>query len=156
MGLERLSRRAKCPNHASFRLLTVARSGSCGPTRKLILLHTQSLVRDAEKFPQELRFETVKAMLGLNTTHQITGISPRHTAEHVIFQQKKKKIQEKKIGEKMKLNETDGKWNLKSKISGNRQSMQSYILSYFRLKSGSTDSSTFSATTMSPQRPTAG
>ena len=30
--------------HASFCLLTVARRGSCGPVRKLILLHTQSLV----------------------------------------------------------------------------------------------------------------
>ena len=33
-----------CPNHASFRLLTVARGGSCGSTRKLILLRTQSFV----------------------------------------------------------------------------------------------------------------
>ena len=44
MLMERLSWRVTCPNHASFRLLTVARSGSCGPTRKLILLRTQSLV----------------------------------------------------------------------------------------------------------------
>ena len=40
----RLSWRVTCPNHASFRLLTVARRGSCGPKRKLILLRTQSLV----------------------------------------------------------------------------------------------------------------
>ena len=44
MVLERLLRRVTCPNHASFRLLTVARSGSCGPTRELILLRTQSLL----------------------------------------------------------------------------------------------------------------
>ena len=44
MGFERLSWRVTRPNHASFRLLTVARRGSCGPTRKLILLHTQLLV----------------------------------------------------------------------------------------------------------------
>ena len=41
---ERLSWHVTCPNHASFHLLTVARRGSCGPTRKLILLCTQSLV----------------------------------------------------------------------------------------------------------------
>ena len=43
--LDRLSWRATCPNnHANFRLLTVARWGSCGPTRTLILLCAQSLV----------------------------------------------------------------------------------------------------------------
>ena len=42
MVLEKLSWHVTCPNHASFRLLTVARRGSCGPTRKL--LRTQSLV----------------------------------------------------------------------------------------------------------------
>ena len=36
MVLERFSWCVTCPNHASFRLLTVARRGSCGPTRKLI------------------------------------------------------------------------------------------------------------------------
>ena len=36
MVLERLS----CLNHASFHLLTVARRGSCGPTKKLIFLHS--------------------------------------------------------------------------------------------------------------------
>ena len=44
MVSERLLRRMTCPNHASFRLLTVARRSSCGPTRKLIILLTQSLV----------------------------------------------------------------------------------------------------------------
>ena len=49
MILERLSYRVTCPNYASFRLLTVARRGSCGPTGKLILLLTQSLVDREEK-----------------------------------------------------------------------------------------------------------
>ena len=44
MVLERLSWCVICPNHASFRLLAVARRGSCGSTRKLISLRTQSLV----------------------------------------------------------------------------------------------------------------
>ena len=44
MDSERLSWRVTCPTQASFRLMTVARSGSCGPTRKLILVRTQSLV----------------------------------------------------------------------------------------------------------------
>ena len=42
--LERLSLRVTCPNHASFPFLKDARRASCGPTRKLILLRTQSLV----------------------------------------------------------------------------------------------------------------
>ena len=42
--MERLSWCTVCLNHASFRLWTVARRGSCGPTRKLSLLHTQWLV----------------------------------------------------------------------------------------------------------------
>ena len=44
MVLERLSWCVTCPDQASFSLLTVARIGSCGPTRKLILLQIQSLV----------------------------------------------------------------------------------------------------------------
>ena len=44
MVLERLSWSVTHPNHASFHLLTVARRGSCGPARELILLHTQLLV----------------------------------------------------------------------------------------------------------------
>ena len=36
--------RVTCPNHTSFRLLTDARRGSCGPTRKLFLIRTKSLV----------------------------------------------------------------------------------------------------------------
>ena len=61
MILERLSWHAY-PNYASFRLLTAARRGSCGPTKKLVLLRTQLLVlcfqvEDAQKFPQTLGFE---------------------------------------------------------------------------------------------------
>ena len=37
-------RRAACPNRGTLRLLTVARRGSFEPTRKLVLLNTQSLV----------------------------------------------------------------------------------------------------------------
>ena len=44
MILERVSWRVACPNHGRFHLLTVARKGSCGPTKKLILLRTQSLI----------------------------------------------------------------------------------------------------------------
>ena len=44
MFFERLSWRVTCPNHGSSCLLTAARRVSCGPTRKLIFLRTQSLV----------------------------------------------------------------------------------------------------------------
>ena len=44
MVLERLSWRVTCPNHASFRLLTVTRRASFGSTGELILLRTQSFV----------------------------------------------------------------------------------------------------------------
>ena len=43
MVLERLSLRMTCPNHGNFPPLKVAWRGSCGPTRKLILLRTHSL-----------------------------------------------------------------------------------------------------------------
>ena len=64
MVLERLSWFVTCPNHASFRLLTVAKRFSCGLTRKLIMLRTQSLVLcsklgDAEKCPQALGFKSL-------------------------------------------------------------------------------------------------
>ena len=42
--LQSLSWRVTCPNLQSFRLLRAARWGSGGSARKLILLHTQSLV----------------------------------------------------------------------------------------------------------------
>ena len=44
MVLERVSWCVTCPYDESFHLLTVARRGSCGPARKLILPCTQSLV----------------------------------------------------------------------------------------------------------------
>ena len=44
MVLERLLWRVACPYHVRFRLLTDAGRGSCGPTRKLIVLRTTSLV----------------------------------------------------------------------------------------------------------------
>ena len=49
MALERLSWRVTCPNRASFRLLIVARRGSCGLTRKFILLRNQLLVLCSKK-----------------------------------------------------------------------------------------------------------
>ena len=44
MVLERLSRHVTYPNHAGFCFSTTAGRGSCGPTRKLTLFRTQSLV----------------------------------------------------------------------------------------------------------------
>ena len=44
MVLERLSWHVTSPSHASFCLLTVARRGSCGPTRQSILLRAQSIL----------------------------------------------------------------------------------------------------------------
>ena len=64
MVFERLSWHMTCLNHAYIHLWTVAKRGSCGPTRKLILPCTQSLVlglvlqvRDSKKFHQTLRFK---------------------------------------------------------------------------------------------------
>ena len=61
MVLERLSWRVTCPDHACFRFLTVARGGSRGPTRKLILLRTQSLVfcSEQEKVHHAFCFESL-------------------------------------------------------------------------------------------------
>ena len=42
--LERLLWCVTCPHYLSFHLFTVASSGSCGLTRKLIMIHNQSLV----------------------------------------------------------------------------------------------------------------
>ena len=55
MVLERLSWHVTCPNHASFFLLTVAKRGSCGPKRKLILPCAQSLVL-CSKLEMQRRF----------------------------------------------------------------------------------------------------
>ena len=41
MVLEMMLWRVTCPNHVSFCLSTIARRGSCGSTRQLILLHIQ-------------------------------------------------------------------------------------------------------------------
>ena len=59
MILERLSWLVTCPNHISFRLLTVARRTSCEPPRKLILLCTQPLVVCSENFSHALDFENL-------------------------------------------------------------------------------------------------
>ena len=75
--LERLSRRATCPNHASFRLSTVARRGSCGPTRKLILLRPvvglMLQVGEADKFPHAFGFEC------LDPSFRVSKQGPRFT-----------------------------------------------------------------------------
>ena len=60
------------PDHASFRLLTVARRGSCGPTRKLILLVLQ--IGDAEKLPQAFGLKS------LSPFHRVSKQSPYLTA----------------------------------------------------------------------------
>ena len=49
MVLERLSCSVTCPVHVGFRLLAVARRGSCGPTRALILIRTKSLASCSKK-----------------------------------------------------------------------------------------------------------
>ena len=59
--LERLLWRMTCMNHASFCLLTVARRGSCGSTRKLTLFCTQSLVFCSKR--SFLRYFVSKAWL---------------------------------------------------------------------------------------------
>ena len=70
MGLERLSLCVTCLNHAGFRLLTVARGGSSGPTRKLILFRTVIglvfLVGDAEMPPKALGFESLDPLFRVN------------------------------------------------------------------------------------------
>ena len=53
-----------CPNHASFRFLTFARSGSCGPARKLVvgLLHQ---VGNSEKFSLGQQGKELRAVICL-------------------------------------------------------------------------------------------
>ena len=68
MGLERLLWFVTCLNHVSFSLLTVARRGSCGLMKRLILFHAQSLVfystaGDVKKFPWALGFESLDPFL---------------------------------------------------------------------------------------------
>ena len=55
--MERLSRYVTGPNHAEFRLLTVARRSSCESHKVVVLVPHLVVglvlqVRDAEKFPQ--------------------------------------------------------------------------------------------------------
>ena len=57
-----------CPQHASFNLLTVARRGSCGPTREVDLApHPVAglvlQIENVEKFPQALGFESLDPFL---------------------------------------------------------------------------------------------
>ena len=55
-----------CPNHASFRLLIVARRGSRGPTNNLALHPVVNLVLqvgDMEKFPHALSFESLNPLI---------------------------------------------------------------------------------------------
>ena len=64
MVLQKLSWRETCPNHASIRLLTVARRGSCGPHKGADLAPRPVVglvghVGDVEKFPQAPRFESL-------------------------------------------------------------------------------------------------
>ena len=57
-----------------FHILTVARRGSCGPTRKLILLHTLLLVLCSElemwRFPQALYLESSDPFLRVSEQDQ--------------------------------------------------------------------------------------
>ena len=53
MALERLSWSVTCLNHVSFRLLTIARRGSCESERKFILFHSQPLVVVDRAFTME-------------------------------------------------------------------------------------------------------
>ena len=67
MILERMSWHVLCMNHAIFRHLTVARRSSSGPTRKLILLCTQSLVSCSKQeiwrsFLMHLSFESLDSV----------------------------------------------------------------------------------------------
>ena len=84
---ERLSWRVTCPNHASFRLLTVARKDSGGLTRKLILLRTQSVdcvlpVGDTEKFPHALGFKILDPFVRISKQ----GPSVCAGASHCLLQ----------------------------------------------------------------------
>ena len=79
MVLDRLLWRVTCPNHASFRLLTVARKGSCGSTRMLILLHTQLLVLCSKS--------SVKA--GIMATHGFFYLGPQEISGHACHKQAK-------------------------------------------------------------------
>ena len=77
--VDRLPWRVACPNHASIRLLTVARKGSCEPTSKMILLRTQLLAlcskqEGSEKSPQAPGLKSVDTFL------RVIKLSPCLTA----------------------------------------------------------------------------
>ena len=64
MVVEGLYWRVTCPSHASFRLLTVARRGSCGFHKEVGLgphpvVGIVLQIEDAKKFPQALGFESL-------------------------------------------------------------------------------------------------
>ena len=85
---ERLLWRVTCPNHASFRLVTVAGKDSCGPIKKLILIFTKSLpvlkVADAEKFPQAFVFKSLQNH-ERTRTHDVTwGWAVAQLVQHGI------------------------------------------------------------------------
>ena len=58
---ERLLWRVACPNHASFRLSTVARRGFCGPTRKLTTQVIIAKIQFATKFDEQVFKTKVQA-----------------------------------------------------------------------------------------------
>ena len=60
------------PEPCKFRLLTIARSGSCGPTRKLILLRTQSLVFYSK---WEIRLSFLMHLLGFESLDPFFRVS---------------------------------------------------------------------------------
>ena len=77
--LEKLSWRVTCLNHAIFCLLTVARRGSCGPKRKLILLRTKSSILC---FHKEMRRSFLRHLVSEGRTlfFRESKQSPRFTA----------------------------------------------------------------------------
>ena len=68
MLLERLSCRVTCPNHVSFRLLTVARGGFLWTHKEADLAPVTDFVLqvgDVEKIPQALGLESMDPLLGV-------------------------------------------------------------------------------------------
>ena len=78
MVLERLSWHMKCPNDVSFRLLKVARGCSCKPTRKFILLGTQSLVLCSKQDMQGFLRHLVSNAWTLSQSQQAGSMSHSH------------------------------------------------------------------------------
>ena len=94
--LERLSRRVTCPNHASFRLWTLARRGSCGPTRKLILLRSArtKIAAHVMDFMSVLRQEKTIGLVAWNTqvTHNGSRTIQLLIAATPIWKRKKQNV----------------------------------------------------------------